>query len=146
MNHLAAQKHLYKICYQLVNACEQRLLDMEKVKNEISLELYCSLKSKHENITSLLQTRIESISITIKMLESSLPDKMKYLLKNSIAQKHDSFISRTKQLLLSIDLLNKMNKKCSKYSSIIEYHKTIEVFTIDIKQLDGQENDLLIYI
>jgi glycosyltransferase involved in cell wall biosynthesis len=145
-NHLAAQKHLYKICHQLVNACQQRLLDIEKVKDNIAPTLYNSLITKHDNILLLLQNRIESIGITIQMLESPVLNKIKYLFWHSAAIKHESFILRTKQLLLSLDLFNNFNKLRSKHKSTSDYLKTGDVFTMDLKQLNEQEKDLLIYL
>lgn len=146
MNHLCSQQHFNKICHQLVNACEQRLLDMEKVKNIIEPLLYKSLKLKHENVLILLQSRIESIDCTIEMLESSFSNRIKYLFRHSTVRKHDSFMSRTKQLMLSVDFFSNKNKMRSKYKSTSDYLKTCDVFTIDLKQLDEQEKDLLIYL
>ncbi len=143
--NIDAQKHLKKICFQLINACNQRLIDLEKAKNKIPAPLYLSLKKKHQNIIEMLQDRIENINKTIEIFEASWWGKAKYIFTSSTLKKHQSFLLRIKQILLSFDFIRNINKKRTKSKSTNSVMRAENNFLIDLKRLDIQK-DLLIYL
>lgn len=145
IKNIDAQKHLKKICFQLVNACEQRLLDLDKVRNEIEKSLYISLKKKHQDIIVLLHARIENIEKTINMLEVSFVEKIKYIFTSSPLKNHNSIMRRIKQVLLSFRLIEVLNKKRRQLNLSKSYITGKDGILLDLKQLDNQK-DLLIYL
>jgi glycosyltransferase involved in cell wall biosynthesis len=144
--HIEAQKHLSKICTQLINACEQRVLDIEKAESHIPNDVFSVLKLKHGAIIELLKERKISVEKTIQMLESPNIEKIKYLFTTTNIKKHSSFSLRMKQILLSSDILGLLNKKRGKHQQPKSYNKTLDTFTLDINELVQFHKDVLIYL
>ncbi len=143
--NIDAQKHLKKICFNLINACEQRLLDLKIVENNIPKALYLSLKKKHQSIIVLLHERIKSIEKTLNVHNTSLFGKIEYIFTSSAIKKHDSFQQRVNQVLLCFRFIETLNKKRKNQNLLEDNTQFNNDILLDLVQLD-KEKDLLIFL
>lgn len=145
---LNSWKHLLKIKYQLINACRQRLLDLDRAKHLVMDSTYSSLIIKHNDLIEGFTNDIESINQKCMILESNLKTKLFYLLsfKKNLPNKHRSFSYRLKTVIASYRFIHFFLKK-KKLTNYCKDVKQIEsIRAINIENLLNSEIGLLIYL
>lgn len=139
------REHSLKICNTLINACQQRLLDLEKVKDVIGISLYQSQKDKHKKIISMLYDRVKELEYKISITSSSSIDIMIYIFNKNHRIFHNTFFKRLKNVLLMNRFIFKMNNRIKEKSSKNNY-TLIKNKKINLQILDLEYNNLLIYL
>lgn len=149
MDLLTAWQHLEKIKYQLVNACKQRLLDLEKAKPLIQPPVYEALKFEHQKLIKGFEDDIENINLRCVIWKSALKGKFAYLIDSNknLPDKHHTFAYRLKTFIASF----KWAQFILKVGKSKNHHKDIEqqaenIRTINIQDLLKSDIGLLIYL
>ncbi len=142
-DYLQSLRHLYKIKFQVINAVEQRLSDLEVCKHEINDRfLYESLFQCHNSLINELRDDKKNIKTICDVMESSLRFKLLYLLKKGV-NKHESFFYRLKIYLYSFSIVNKMLTR--KKTVQKEYHISGREKVIELQDLISPDTGILIY-
>jgi|GEM_PF-783698 len=145
---LHAWKHVKKIKYQLINACKQRLLDLEKATQLVSPSIYEKLELEHNKLIKNFETDIENINLRNKIWESNLIDKITYLIYNrkQLPDKHSSFFYRLRTFAASFKWAQYVfrNKNSSKKVKLLKQEDHIR--SIKAQDLLDAEVGLLMYL
>lgn len=149
MDLLTAWQHLEKIKYQLINACKQRLLDLEKAKPLIQPRVYEALKFEHQNLIKGFEDDIENIYLKCEIWEADSKNKFAYLIGGgrNLPNKHRAFDYRLKTFIASFkwaQAILKVSKSKNNSKDIEQQAENIR--TINIQDLLNTEIGLLIYL
>lgn len=138
------REHSLKICDTLINACKQRLLDLEKAKIYINSELYISQSDKHNKIISMLNNRREGIKNEIIITRMSFIQKINYTITGNNKLRHNTFFKRLKKVLLTNNIIFYINGRFRhKSPNILPFNKNE---LINIEKLNNDFTNQLIYL
>lgn len=147
MDLVQAWKHLEKIKYQLINACKQRLLDLNRAKQMVPPLIFKSLEEQHQQLIKGFENDIENINLRCRIWDANLTTKLTYLIGNrqSLPDKHQSFYYRLKTFLASFNWPHFFRKRI-----LVESCKTLKqdehIRSIKTNDLLNPEIGLLIYL
>lgn len=143
-----AWKHLEKIKYQLINACRQRLIDLEKAKHLVPPLAFEALEIRHKQLIEGFQRDIENINLRNRIWASDLTTKLAYLFstEKDLPDKHRSTRYRLKTFIASFGWAQSIPRrmKSIKNERILEQDEVIR--PIDIQDLLNPDVGLLIYL
>lgn len=140
---LQSWEHLAKIKHQLINACGQRLKDMDLCKDKFPAELYNDLKEQHKVLINGFNTDIKTISVRCNVLKMTFIQKLHYLFRTG-EEKHKSFIYRMKTFLISFQKIRKMMPATESVNLRDFISEKVKV--IELHDLVKPETGLLIYL
>ena len=140
---LQSWEHLAKIKGQLINACGQRLKDMDLCKDKLPTELYNDLKEQHKVLIKGFNTDIKNISVRCNVLKMTFIQKLHYLFHTG-EEKHKSFFYRMKTFLISFSLIRKMMPATE--SAKVRDFISEKVKVLELSDLVKPETGLLIYL
>lgn len=148
MDLVQAWKHLKKIKYQLIHACEQRLLDLERVNHLVFPSVYEELERKHKQLINGFEADIENVSLRCRIWEADLASKLTYVMGTggNLPNKHKYFYYRMKTFISSFKWIQSFlqSKRPAKDDRTLK--QTEPVRAIKVQDLLNPDIGLLIYL
>jgi hypothetical protein len=142
-NYWNSLKHLKSIKYQVINACNQRLLDLDTAKSFIPYNISTRLEETHNKVICSLKLDILNISERTEVIEMSLIQKL-FFLFTPLKDKQRSFLHRLRIFLISFLFFRKILVK--KKHDRIPFTSSDQVRIIRIKNLVDPDTGLLMYL
>ena len=131
-----------------MNACKQRLIDLERAKQLISPSVCEALEAAHKQLIRGFKADIENINLRCEIWESGLMHKLRYLIsaERNLPDKHQSFYYRIKTFIASFKWTQSIlkTKKTAKYDKVLKQDEPIR--SIKTQDLLNPEIGLLIYL
>lgn len=148
MDLVQAWRHLKKIKCQLINACKQRLLDLERAEHLISAQDFEALERLHKQLIERFEEDIENINLRCRIWESDLPTRCAYLIGagKNIPNRHQSFYYRVKTFLASFEQIQSILKKKKPATASHVLKQFAAIRSINLQDVLNPEIGSLIYL